>query len=463
MIKKMRYYARFIVVSLLLNKYDNIRLLISELEGLVDEYTKSFKPPDAKEWQTVLDEISTFMEAEKRLAPINADGTPVTVVHRLLATSPTNERESFGPRLKLQEAILVGNSQKQIKFSELTLDMYRILQSLEIQLPTPPQTTGKGSGHESKEPVMTKEESTATRSTAGGSGTASASAASNMPPSGTGAQQQQSQSDKGVAHRRTNPHKYLLYRPSLSQLFVYLSTAFKDTADNGVMLLYLSADGCKYTDAPVPGYQGGVAAYQRKQQSSASGTLAAGTVDRSDHGQGSASGMMSGAASGGTASATNVSATASNAANGSGATAAAAAAAAAASSAIPLAHCLHPADLVPFTRKSLFLIVDSDNSIAFKNLPNVFDQPVMSLLSPVEYPSSIQDKSEIGSLFTLFLHTPMLGFCSVSDIGNLDQAKWESCVTLISRMEQKIGELLIGSPDVGMLLYGKRICDFAHR
>ena len=28
-------------------------------------------------------------------------------------------------------------------------------------------------------------------------------------------------------------------------------------------------------------------------------------------------------------------------------------------------HCLHPADLVPFTRKPLCLIIDSDNSTAF--------------------------------------------------------------------------------------------------
>lgn len=33
-----------------------------------------------------------------------------------------------------------------------------------------------------------------------------------------------------------------------------------------------------------------------------------------------------------------------------------------------LAHCLHPYDLVPFSRKPLFLIVDSTNSVAFKVL-----------------------------------------------------------------------------------------------
>lgn len=29
------------------------------------------------------------------------------------------------------------------------------------------------------------------------------------------------------ASRRVNPHKYLLYRPTFSQLLVYISTAFK--------------------------------------------------------------------------------------------------------------------------------------------------------------------------------------------------------------------------------------------
>ena len=43
--------------------------------------------------------------------------------------------------------------------------------------------------------------------------------------------------------RRENPHKYLLYRPSFSQLFVFLASGFKELPANGVLLLYLSADG----------------------------------------------------------------------------------------------------------------------------------------------------------------------------------------------------------------------------
>lgn len=33
-----------------------------------------------------------------------------------------------------------------------------------------------------------------------------------------------------------------------------------------------------------------------------------------------------------------------------------------------LIHCLHPNDLIPFTRKPMFLIIDSTNSTTFKVL-----------------------------------------------------------------------------------------------
>jgi len=62
MIKKLRYYARFIVVCLLLNHYETIKQLMEELNLLVDEYTKVFKPSDAAEWNVVITEISNFLE-----------------------------------------------------------------------------------------------------------------------------------------------------------------------------------------------------------------------------------------------------------------------------------------------------------------------------------------------------------------------------------------------------------------
>ncbi|KAI8335943.1 hypothetical protein BC941DRAFT_354942 [Chlamydoabsidia padenii] len=365
MIKKMRYYARFIVVCLLLNKDDNIRLLISELELLIDEYTKTFKPVDAKEWQMVLQEIMTFMEAEKKLVPINADRTQVPIQHRLPAQQVDKPQG-----LRLQEAILVGNYQNQIKFSELTLDMYRMLQSLERE------PAGKPSTRELQP--------------------AAAAAVEKKDQSKESTLNTQSPTTSQPSHvgsKRTNPHKYLLYRPTLSQLMVYIATAFKDTGDSAVMLLYLSADGYVNEASRVFGFSGGVSTtiiYPAETPPALSVPT---------------------------------------------------------QSTMPA--CLYPADLTPFTRKPLFLIVDSNNSTAYQQMtPTLFDQPLMCLLSPTMYPSSIQDKSEIGSLFTLFLHTPLLAFCSVSDIGNLDQDKWDECIHKVTQLERAIGKSLLDHPDL---------------
>ncbi|KAI8093327.1 uncharacterized protein BX664DRAFT_259458 [Halteromyces radiatus] len=362
MIKKMRYYARFIVVCLLLNKDENIRLLISELEQLIDEYTKTFKPLDAKEWLMVLQEITTFMEAEKKLVPINADRTQVPIQHRLPAMQVDKPQG-----LKLQEAILVGNYQNQIKFSELTLDMYRMLQSLEREPTLHSNKTAYREHHHQPLDHTTP---------------------ANITP------QHHDKSHPSGTSKRINPHKYLLYRPTFTQLLVYIATAFKDTGDNGVMLLYISADGCVNQSPHGFGFGGGISTSQRKPG-----------INTTTNG-------------------TNTIINTSTA-------------------------CLYPADLIPFTRKPLFLIIDSNNSTAFQQtIPNLFDQPLMCLLSPTVYPSSIQDKSEIGSLFTLFLHTPLLGFCSVSDIGNLDQTKWDECIHKVTQLERMIGKLLLEDPDL---------------
>lgn len=463
MIKKMRYYARFIIVCLLLNKDENVRQLITELEGLIEEYKKSFKPPDAKEWQMVLEEISTFTEAEKKLVPINLDRTPDKIEHRLASNIAERNIGSNIQRLKLQEAILVGNYQKQIKFSELTLDMYRMLQSLEREpfIAHPKNNHAKSNDTIDKKEAVVKEDHTAKPSTTANTNTNAKMTTAAM--------------DKLSNKRSVNPHKYLLYKPSLSQLLVYISTAFKDTSENSALLLYLSADGCSYTDQTVPGYGGGVVTCQRNKPNTnadRSATAAGSTNNNTSSGAASSSATTNAAPStttGGTTAAGLTTSTinpssASLAASGGNNVSTASPSATTtnnASSAMatqqlsemiitpPSVHCLHPADLIPFTRKPLFLIVDSDKSTEFRNMPNVFDQPVMCLMSPLEYPSSVQDKSEIGSLFTLFLHTPLLGFCSVSDIGNLDQEKWDECVRKISAMENAIGDLLLTDASVG--------------
>ena len=82
-IKKLRYFARFIVVCLLLNRSELINRLMEELTELVDAYALEFKPSDSGEWATVLSEISTFLEAERKLSPTDLEGKFLTVSGRL--------------------------------------------------------------------------------------------------------------------------------------------------------------------------------------------------------------------------------------------------------------------------------------------------------------------------------------------------------------------------------------------
>ncbi|KAF9195376.1 hypothetical protein BGZ50_004752 [Haplosporangium sp. Z 11] len=383
MIKKLRYYARFTVVCLLLNNRDVISTLKEELATLVNEYITSYKPSDAADWQLVLQEIVSFTDAEKKLHPVNSTGTFLPVSRRLqtskVISAALDKEGSPSTKLKLAEVLLVGNSYNQIKFSELTIDMYRMLQSLERET-----SQVKGAADTAAKETVP---SAVAAAVAGANTNTSDNNIANQTIKEDSAEEisaaQRRNTEKIV--KRSNPHKYLLYRPTFSQLMVYLATAFKEVSNDSVLLIYLSADGLKRTvpdSSGVKGYHGGILTNSRKGQ------------DNSDPEQQS------------------------------------------------ISHCLHPGDLLPFTRKPMFLIVDSNNSVAFAEMSRVFNYPFMSLLSPAEYPSSIPDTSQVGGLFTLFLHAPLLAFSFICGIEHISPDTWEQCTGLITQAEGKIAELM---------------------
>ncbi|XP_053229027.1 protein SCAI-like [Podarcis raffonei] len=61
-VKKLHYYARFIVVCLLLNKMDVIKDLVKELSDEIEDYTHHFSMHDQVEWNLVLQEVAAFVE-----------------------------------------------------------------------------------------------------------------------------------------------------------------------------------------------------------------------------------------------------------------------------------------------------------------------------------------------------------------------------------------------------------------
>ncbi|KAH7525228.1 hypothetical protein FEM48_Zijuj06G0202800 [Ziziphus jujuba var. spinosa] len=97
-------------------------------------------------------------------------------------------------------------------------------------------------------------------------------------------------------------------------------------------------------------------------------------------------------------------------------------------------NCIYPSDLVPFTRRPLFLVIDSDSSEAFEASCSGFNceqaingaekgETAAMLLSPsTSYCSTTSDSShhQSGSLFTIFLTAPLQAFCLLLGISGSD-------------------------------------------
>ena len=82
MVKKLRYYARFIVVCLLLKKMKLVRDLVRELAKHIDEYTATYEPDDQLEWSLVLSEIKSFIEADTVVNVLDSDSNSIVLSHR---------------------------------------------------------------------------------------------------------------------------------------------------------------------------------------------------------------------------------------------------------------------------------------------------------------------------------------------------------------------------------------------
>ena len=111
MVKKLRYYARFVVVSLLLEKCQIVDELLNQLSVLVKDYNMAFKPSDYAEWSVVLSELETFLQVQKKLGSACWEKS-IRLNDNLLKSDKLSS--SIASPIRLQEAILVGNCQNQV-------------------------------------------------------------------------------------------------------------------------------------------------------------------------------------------------------------------------------------------------------------------------------------------------------------------------------------------------------------
>eukprot|EP01132_Coremiostelium_polycephalum_P003070 gene3070-3839_t len=480
MVKQLRYYARFIVVCLLLNRKKVVFELVEELFKHVSDYTKLNKPNDAQEWSLVLQEIFSFLQADQSITFSDSAG-PILISHRLNPTTASSlTPSSSGPLFDsipiLQQAILVGNHQNQIKFSEITLDMFRITQSLEYETINDKDTTT----------TTTDNTKTSTSTTDNN---------------------QNGTSSSSTTQKRKNPHKYLLYRPTISQLLLFLSNSYKDLADNKAMLLYLSADGFQNniinnddnntttttspnlsSSSPTASgnitntslnsfYSKGLLMNSQKplnyqsptsnvQQPTVATTTSASTTGNenktisstttspiklsSDSDSSSSSNLATSTSTPTTNTTTTPTTTTTTSATTTSTNKTTTTTTTNNSKNYNNNNikpdALYPMDLIPFCRKPFFIIVDSQYNQIFKDIP-VFNQPFMSLLSPSQIPKKILNNNKTGNLFTFFLHDPLSAFCDITSISKVSSPSLQTYVGLIQSSMNIITKLLHESID----------------
>ncbi|KYR01044.1 UPF0682 family protein [Tieghemostelium lacteum] len=409
MVKQLRYYARFIVVCLLLNRKKVVFELVEELFKHVNDYAKIYKPQETQEWSLVLQEIFSFLQADQSITFIDSQtGSPMTISHRLnLNTFPMPPANQDSVSI-LQQCILVGNHHNQIKFSEITLDMFRITQALEYEINEIRSESDNKQQPQSQTQQQSQPQSQTQQQPQTNTVSTSTSATSNN-------------------NKKKNPNKYLLYRPTVSQLLVFLANASKELSDNKAILLYLSVDGIANYDEQTNNnnnnnnniyntfYSKGLVMNSQKPIISASSNSTAATNTTTYHFN----------------NFTESTQLLNNNNNNQ----------------TTRIDALYPIDLLPFCRKPFFLIIDSQSSLIFKDLP-IFNQPFVSLLSPISTPKKISMNNKSGNLFTFFLHDSLSAFCDITSANKMSSKTYSSATAIIQTTMQSLSKLLFESKDL---------------
>lgn len=63
-------------------------------------------------------------------------------------------------------------------------------------------------------------------------------------------------------------------------------------------------------------------------------------------------------------------------------------------------------------------------------------------MSPQDVPSSYSDYQHHGSLFTLFLHSPLTAVCYICNVGDVPIHHWERCQTIIDKFTTEASKLV---------------------
>ncbi|URE07220.1 hypothetical protein MUK42_19836, partial [Musa troglodytarum] len=256
--------------------------------------------------------------------------------------------------LRLKDALLTSYHQNEIKLAEVTLDTFRMLQCLEWE----------PSGSFYHVPMKQPSENGALNDQSEASGLIDINLAADM-------------ADPDLP---PNPCKAIIYHPSVSKLIAATAPICEELPSDGILLIYISASG--KTDCSVDfqkDVHGNSLNFSKAKHAPQASQKRENSVSQPavDNNPNSSSKLGHYLCLGSQAS-----------------------------------NNLYPEDLVPFTRKPLFLVIDSDNSRAFKTIHGAERGEASALLLSHEKPLFLSDTTVTsgGSQFTYFLTAPLQAF-----------------------------------------------------
>ncbi|XP_050222988.1 uncharacterized protein LOC126673066 [Mercurialis annua] len=355
--KQLRFFARFLMICLVLNRREMVHQLVNLLKLLVDECRRTFQETDFKEWKLVVQEIIRFLKADT--AFMNIRPLRYSLV---LDTHPDSlPRVATRRNLRLRDAILSSYHHNEIKFSELTLDTFRMLQCLEWEQ--------SGSFYKSN----------------------STKIGQNGGPGPSRINYTQDITDPTLP---PNSRKAVLYRPSITHFLAVLGMISEELPADGVLLIYLSASGRVGQSISSPGDGTSINTTENAVRNLYSDTATTSPFSSPSNCPNPSLRRCKGDCL-------------YFGARGNGGL-----------------NSLYPADLVPFTRRPLFIVIDSDVSEAFKAISgSEKGEPAAILLSPscsIPLTAIESSRNQSGSLFTLFLTNPLQAFCLLIGLSGSD-------------------------------------------
>ncbi|KAK9285261.1 hypothetical protein L1049_024451 [Liquidambar formosana] len=384
--KELRFYARFLLVSLILCRFEMVRVLVERFRALVDDCKASFRETNFKEWKLVVQEIVRLMKVETaymNVRPLRYS----TSFDSHPSSLPYVARFHAKRILKFQDAVLTSYHRNEVKFAELTLDTFRMVQCLEWE--------PSGSFFQ-KRPIESNENGVL-NDYSGTSGLIDINLAMDitdptLPP---------------------NPRKAILYRPSVTHLIAVIATICEELPPDSIMLIYLSASG-----------KAGRSNVSQMESSGSSRKSSKRVVPRSSHEQNSYLPEVHVNDKGNSSDWNDTYLWLGPRGNGG-------------------SNNLYPGDIIPFTRKPLFLIIDSDTSHAFKaGLSKLVlhgaerGETTALLLSPLRpaFESSSGVDKQNGSQFTFFLTAPLQAFSQLVGLSysNTDTDVYNDAENIIS-------------------------------